>query len=254
MTATFFVATSIAAVLSATQGIPQSALDLAESTRADSTRLLASKPMPKTVAVAKSVSGSTSGPRVESAEPTIFGEPVGAAPSAVPLPDPALWSTPAPTVPIPVAAAWPMNLPGDFLADSIVVEKGNRRLTLYYRGVAVRKYRVALGRNPVGDKVSIGDYKTPEGVFWIVGRNPFSKFYKSLEISYPDSSHAANAAKLGVNPGGNIMIHGLPLHQAKLGASHVLTDWTEGCIAVTNDEVDELWRAVEPFAVIEIKP
>ena len=186
MTATFFVATSIAAVLSATQGIPQSALDLAESTRADSTRLLASKPMPKTVAVAKSVSGSTSGPRVESAEPTIFGEPVGAAPSAVPLPDPALWSTPAPTVPIPVAASWPMNLPGDFLADSIVVEKGNRRLTLYYRGVAVRKYRVALGRNPVGDKVSIGDYKTPEGVFWIVGRNPFSKFYKSIEISYPE--------------------------------------------------------------------
>ena len=253
MTATFFVATSIAAVLSATQGTPQSALDIAESTRADSTRVHASKPMPKTVAVAKSLSASMFGPRVEPAEPTTFGEPAPA-PSAVPLPDPALWSTPAPTVPIPVAATWPMNLPGDFLADSIVVEKGNRRLTLYYRGVAVRKYRVALGRNPVGDKVSIGDYKTPEGVFWIVGRNPFSKFYKSLEISYPDSSHAANAAKLGVNPGGNIMIHGLPLHQAKLGASHVLTDWTEGCIAVTNDEVDELWRAVEPFAVIEIKP
>jgi murein L,D-transpeptidase YafK len=157
-------------------------------------------------------------------------------------------------VPIPAAAAWPMDLPGDFLADSIVVEKGMRRLTLYFRGIPVRRYRVALGKNPVGDKVSIGDYRTPEGTYWIVGRNPFSKFYKSLEISYPDSAHADRAARMGVNPGGNIMIHGLPPHQAKLGSSHLLVDWTEGCIAVTNDEIDELWRAVEPFAAIQIKP
>ena len=147
-----------------------------------------------------------------------------------------------------------MELPGDFRADSIVVEKGERRLTLYYRGFAVRKYRVALGKNPVGDKISIGDFRTPEGLFYIIGRNPQSKFYKSLEISYPDSAHEQRAWKLGVSPGGNIMIHGLPPHQAKLGAAHALADWTEGCIAVTNAEIDEMWRAVEMGAVINIKP
>ena len=109
--------------------------------------------------------------------------------SAVPLPDVPLWSTPVPTVPIPVAANWLAEMPGAFRADSIVVVKSERRLTLYYRGAAVKRYRVALGRNPVGDKVSIGDYRTPEGVFTIIGRNPESKFYKSFAISYPDEAH-----------------------------------------------------------------
>jgi hypothetical protein len=223
-------------------------LDLADGARADTTRAHASKPMPKTVAVAKTVSASLS--ISTAAAPA----PAGLSTSAVPLPDPPLWSTPTATVPIPGAADWPMELPGNFLADSIVVEKGERRLTLYYRGAAVKKYRVALGRNPVGDKRSIGDYRTPEGVYYIIGRNPFSKFYKSLEISYPDSAHEKRAAELGVSPGGNIMIHGLPPHQAKLGEKHVLADWTEGCIAVTNAEIDEMWRAVEMGAVIHIKP
>jgi hypothetical protein len=250
VTATLFVATSIAAVLSASQVSPQSALDLADGARADTTRTLTSKSLPKTVAVAKTASASSelsiaSAPPAAPPAPTTF---------AVPLPDVPLWSTPIPSVPIPGSAEWPMELPGDFLADSVVVEKSERRLTLYYRGVAVRKYRVALGRNPVGDKVSIGDYKTPEGVYWIIGRNPYSKFYKSLEISYPDSAHEARAAKLGVHPGGNIMIHGLPPHQARLGPAHVLADWTEGCIAVTNVEIDEMWRAVELGAIIHIKP
>lgn len=252
MTATFFVATSIAAVLSASQGGPQGVLDIADGVRADSTRAHASKPMPKTVAVAKTVSLPTSIPTAATPVPVLsaFGAP---ATSAVPLPDIPLWSMPTATVPIPVAADWPMELPGPFLADSIVVEKGERRLTLYYRGVAVRKYRVALGRNPVGDKVAIGDYRTPEGLFHIIGRNPFSKFYKSLEISYPDAAHEERAAELGVHPGGNIMIHGLPVHQAKLGAAHALADWTEGCIAVTNAEIDEMWRAVVDVAYIHIK-
>jgi hypothetical protein len=256
VTATLLVATSIAAVLSASQG-PQGALDLADGARADSTRAHASKPMPKTVAVAKtvSVSSSVSSPILAVAAPApATPAPAAAATSAVPLPDVPLWSVPTATVPVPVAAEWPTELPGDFLADSIVVEKGERRLTLYYRGVPVRKYRVALGRNPVGDKISIGDYRTPEGVYYIVGRNPFSKFYKSLAISYPDSAHEERAAELGVRPGGNIMIHGLPPHQAKLGAAHVLADWTEGCIAVTNAEIDEIWRAVQPWSTIQIKP
>jgi murein L,D-transpeptidase YafK len=172
----------------------------------------------------------------------------------VPLPDVPLWNNPVPTVPIPVAADWLAEMPGAFRADSIVVVKSERRLTLYYRGVPVKRYRVALGRNPVGDKVSIGDYRTPEGVFTIIGRNPESKFYKSFAISYPDERHWARADSLGVSPGGNIMIHGLPAHQAKLGAAHVLYDWTEGCIALTNREIDEMWRALGDGAHIEIRP
>jgi hypothetical protein len=253
VTATFLVATSIAAVLSASQGTPQSALDIADAVRADSTRAHASKPMPKTVALAKIV--SLASPIPTAAEPApVLSAPAASATSAVPLPDVPLWSTPTATVPIPVAADRPLELPGSFLADSIVVEKSERRLTLYYRGVPVRKYRVALGRNPVGDKVSIGDYRTPEGLYYVIGRNPFSKFYKSLEISYPDAAHEERAAGLGVSPGGNIMIHGLPPHQAKLGAAHALADWTEGCIAVTNAEIDEMWRAVVDGAYIHIKP
>jgi hypothetical protein len=246
VTAPLLVATSIAAILSTAQG-PQGALDVAEGVRVDSTRVRAYKPAPKAVPVSKT-------PIASSLVPTIDAVTPAAPSSAVPLPDPPVWSMPTATVPLPGKTAWAAEMPGDFLADSIVVDKSERRMTLYYRGVAVRKYRVALGRNPVGDKVSIGDYRTPEGTFWIVGRNPFSKFYKSLQISYPDSAHEARAGRLGVNPGGNIMIHGLPGHQAKLGASHVLADWTEGCIAVTNGEIDELWRAVQPYAAIHIKP
>jgi hypothetical protein len=240
VTASLLVAASIAALLGAPQSGAQGTLDLADAGRVDSTRTLATRTLPKHVIVLSSV------PTLAlAAAPTI---------SAVPLPEAPLWSTPIPTVPVPTGAVWPMELPGDFLADSIVVEKGERRLTLFYRGIPVRKYRVALGKNPVGDKISIGDYKTPEGLYYIIGRNPFSKFYKSLEISYPDSAHEVRAAELGVHPGGNIMIHGLPAHQAQLGAEHALTDWTEGCIAVTNSEIDELWRAVVLGAYIHIKP
>ncbi len=206
---------------------------------------------PRPIAVATAVAATRVDPAAASAA---SATPAVQATSAVPLPNPPVWSLPTPTVPIPVAADWPTELLGDFRADSIVVEKGERRLTLYYRGFAVRKYRIALGRNPVGDKVGIGDFKTPEGVYYIIGRNPASKFYKSLEISYPDSAHEERAWKLGTSPGGNIMIHGLPPHQAKLGSAHTLTDWTEGCIAVTNTEIDEMWRAVEMGAVINIRP
>lgn len=237
MTAALLVATSVVALLGV-QDAPQG-LDLAYVSRADSARPSAKSARP--VAVSSTV-------------PTPFASNPKPASAAVPLPDVPLWATPLPTVPLPKRAPWLSELPGDFLADSIVVEKSERRLTLYYRGFPVKRYRVALGKNPVGDKVSIGDYKTPEGLYFIIGRNPFSKFYKSLEISYPDSAHEVRAAELGLDPGGNIMIHGLPAHQSKLGAQHTLTDWTEGCIAVTNEEIDEMWRAVVLGAYIHIKP
>jgi murein L,D-transpeptidase YafK len=147
-----------------------------------------------------------------------------------------------------------VNISSAITADSIVVEKATRTLTLYQLGVPVRTYKVALGKQPVGDKVKIGDNRTPEGVFFIDFKKPESKYYKSLHISYPDVAHATRASKLGVAPGGDIMIHGLPAPFANLGAEHRTYDWTEGCIAVTNAEIDEIWRAIPMGAVIQIKP
>ena len=138
--------------------------------------------------------------------------------------------------------------------DSLVVEKSKRQLVVYYRGEAVRTYYVALGRSPVGDKQRIGDNRTPEGVFRIEGRNPNSRYHLSLRISYPDSAHRLRAAKLGVAPGGDIMIHGLPPEQAAFGPAHRDYDWTNGCIAVTNGEIEELWRVIRDGTPIQIKP
>lgn len=138
--------------------------------------------------------------------------------------------------------------------DSLVVEKGKRQLVVFYRGKAVRTYYVALGRNPVGDKLRIGDNRTPEGLFYIEGRNPNSQYHLSLRISYPDSAHRVRSAKLGAQPGGDIMIHGLPASQEPFGAAHRDFDWTNGCIAVTNREIEELWRVIRDGTPIQIKP
>jgi murein L,D-transpeptidase YafK len=139
-------------------------------------------------------------------------------------------------------------------ADSLVLIKSRRELVVYYHGDPVRTYFVALGRNPVGDKQRIGDNRTPEGLFFIEGRNPNSRYHLSLRISYPDASHRARAARLGVEPGGDIMIHGLPEEHAAFGPAHRDFDWTNGCIAVTNKEIEELWRVIRDGTPIEIKP
>lgn len=143
---------------------------------------------------------------------------------------------------------------GAIRADSIVVEKRLRRLTLFLDGQPVKRYEVALGRNPLGKKVQIGDFRTPEGVYYIEGRMPQSKFYRALRISYPDQLDRLRAQSLGLTAGGDILIHGLPNGREYIGASHRRTDWTEGCIAVTNQELDEIWDAVPDGAVIHIKP
>jgi murein L,D-transpeptidase YafK len=139
-------------------------------------------------------------------------------------------------------------------ADSVVVEKATRRLTLFFQGMPLKSYIVALGRNPVGDKVKIGDNRTPEGVFHIATRNATSKYYRSLRISYPDVAHQQRADAMGVSPGGDIMIHGLPKGKEQMGGLHRKTDWTEGCIALTNAEIDEIWSLVPDGVPIQIKP
>jgi len=140
------------------------------------------------------------------------------------------------------------------VADSIVVEKEKHTLSLYQAGFLVRTYRVALGRDPVGDKVRIGDNRTPEGLFHIDYKNPQSKYHMALHISYPDAAHEARARAAGVAAGGDIMIHGLPSAYADLGEKHANYDWTEGCIAVTNAQIEEIWRAIPRGAPIQIKP
>jgi len=158
---------------------------------------------------------------------------------------------PISSLPAPFAIKMRMKM---VVADSMVLDKSDRELTLYFRGVPLRRYSVALGKNPVGDKIGRGDGRTPEGLFYIESRNAQSKYHLALRISYPDVAHRDLAARRGVAPGGDIMIHGLPAAFASVGALHRQQDWTEGCIAVTNDEIEEIWRAIPNGARILIQP
>lgn len=139
-------------------------------------------------------------------------------------------------------------------ADRIVVLKSERTMTLQRKGVTLRSYRIALGGSPVGPKRRQGDQKTPEGLYRISGRNPGSRYHRSLRISYPSGDDRRRAASLGVPPGGDIMIHGLPNGWSLAGSAQSLIDWTLGCIAVTNEEIEEIWDLVPDGTPIEIRP
>jgi murein L,D-transpeptidase YafK len=145
-------------------------------------------------------------------------------------------------------------LPRGTRADLVVVDKSERRLTLMRSGRAIRSYRVALGPNPVGHKEQQGDGRTPEGRYVIDWRNAKSAFHRSLHVSYPNARDRTAARRRGVDPGGAIMIHGLPNGLGALGAAHAETDWTLGCIAVTSVEIEEIWRVVRDGTPIDIVP
>jgi len=139
--------------------------------------------------------------------------------------------------------------------DRVLVEKSERRLVLLKNGKPVKEYKVALGGKPKGPKRREGDMRTPEGVYTLDWRNPESKFYKSLHISYPNQSDLQKAEELGVDPGGMIMIHGEhPMMALRNIYRRVANDWTEGCIAMLNEHIDELWQLVEDGTPIEIRP
>lgn len=140
------------------------------------------------------------------------------------------------------------------VADLVVVIKSKRVMFLIREGKIIKTYKVALGKNPVGKKKIQGDGKTPEGRYFIIDRNPNSNFYKSLRISYPNERDLEEARMLGFHPGGDIMIHGLSKKVEFLGKYHIIEDWTDGCIAVTNEEMDEIWRLVPDGTPIEILP
>jgi murein L,D-transpeptidase YafK len=139
-------------------------------------------------------------------------------------------------------------------ADRILVEKSARRLTLFYAGRKLKEYRVALGFSPVGPKQHEGDGRTPEGKYTIDFHKSDSAFHRALHISYPDAADTARAAEAGVAPGEDIMIHGLPNGFSALGPAHRLRDWTAGCIAVTDSEIDAIWASVADGTPIEIRP
>ena len=145
-------------------------------------------------------------------------------------------------------------LPRTAVANRVVVEKGARTLSLYSDGKLLKTYRIALGKNPVGGKEQQGDGRTPEGVYVIDFRKPDSRFHRALHVSYPNAEDRRRARERGVRPGGDIMIHGLPNGMGALGSAHRLRDWTDGCIAVTNDEIEEIWRVVPNGTRIEIRP
>jgi murein L,D-transpeptidase YafK len=139
-------------------------------------------------------------------------------------------------------------------ADKVVVSKKDHTLELFDHGTLLKKYKVALGGEPAGRKERQGDHKTPEGIYVLDRRNEHSQFYRSLHVSYPNAEDRARAQQAGANPGGDIMVHGLPNGFGWLGSSHRMRDWTDGCIAVTNEEMDEIWRTVPDGTPIEIKP
>ena len=138
--------------------------------------------------------------------------------------------------------------------DRIVVEKAQRKLSIFRASKKLKTYRVALGRNPIGAKEQEGDGKTPEGIYTIDYRNPNSDYHLALHISYPTEQDNVRAAARGVNAGFDIMIHGLPNGRGWIGATHRQKDWTAGCIAVTDEEMDELYRVVPDGTTIEIRP
>ena len=160
-----------------------------------------------------------------------FSGPANAAPNAV-----ALWA--------------PLK------ADRLVVLKGERRLVLMRGDRVMKVFRVALGRYPKGHKTRRGDALTPEGTYTVDYRldSDKSKFYRALHISYPNRQDRDRARQMGVDPGGQIMIHGLPTKWSARDVGHPRQDWTQGCIALTNREMDEVWQMVDDGTTIEIHP
>jgi murein L,D-transpeptidase YafK len=139
-------------------------------------------------------------------------------------------------------------------ADLVIVHKSQRTLQLMHQGHVLKTFRIALGPDPAGPKRQEGDGRTPEGVYVLDWRNPNSSFYRAIHISYPRKGDETHAVRWGVRPGGLIMVHGLPNGVTPDRIGHPSVDWTNGCIAVTNEEMDEIWARVEDGTTIIIYP
>ncbi len=140
------------------------------------------------------------------------------------------------------------------VADFVLVDKSDRELHLMQDGEVFRTFRIALGIRPNGHKQREGDFRTPEGRYWLDRRNPDSEFFLSIRVSYPNASDRARASERGVNPGGQIMIHGQPNVPTKSEAYYRTQDWTNGCIAVSNSDMIDIWLMTGERTAIEIRP
>jgi murein L,D-transpeptidase YafK len=139
-------------------------------------------------------------------------------------------------------------------AERIVVEKSRRKLTLYRADGVVREFDISLGANPIGPKRAAGDSRTPEGQYYVDFKNLYSNYYLSVRLSYPSPADIAESRRLGVDPGGNIMIHGMPNGVPWPYTGYAGRDWTDGCIAVSNAAMQEIWLAVREYTPVEIRP
>jgi len=146
------------------------------------------------------------------------------------------------------------KLPNNIQIDNILVYKAKREMLVFSNGKLLKSYKISLGRQPIGAKEFANDKKTPEGIYSISSKNPNSGYHKSLDISYPNISDLENARRLGKSAGGDIKIHGIKNGIGFVGKFHRQFDWTLGCIAVTNREIDELYKAVKVGTRVEIKP
>jgi murein L,D-transpeptidase YafK len=140
--------------------------------------------------------------------------------------------------------------------DQVVVRKSDRKMELIQDGKVVREYQIALGDRPWGHKVERGDERTPEGDYVLDWRNPNSRFHKSIHVSYPKAQDIRFASSRGLDPGDMIMIHGQPkyIRSVKVKAEYQDRDWTDGCIAVQDQDMDEIWRSVRYGTPIKILP
>lgn len=145
-------------------------------------------------------------------------------------------------------------LPDGTRADLVIVSKADRMLNLYRGAELLRSYEVSLGGDPIGPKRREGDGRTPEGRYVLDYRKADSSYHRALHVSYPSSEDRAAAKAEGVDPGGLVMVHGLRNGLGLIGRLHTVADWTDGCVAVTNREIEEIWRVVPDGTPIEIKP
>lgn len=155
-----------------------------------------------------------------------------------------------------VTTAMPgVSVTGEFpVADKVLIEKSERKLHLLKNGVSFRSFDIALGIRPVGDKMQEGDFMTPEGTYRLDSRNSQSDFFLAIHVSYPNQQDRRNAKRIGVNPGGAIMIHGQPNSPTKSEVYYRTQDWTNGCIAVSNSDMIDIWLMTTDDTLIEIRP
>ena len=154
-----------------------------------------------------------------------------------------------------LVAGLPAVSAGEFpIADLVIVEKDKRKLHLIRDGEPFRTFDIALGIRPIGDKQQEGDFRTPEGRYLLDSRNPNSEFFLSIHVSYPNQQDRREARSMGVDPGGAIMIHGQPNEPSRSEAYYRTQDWTNGCIAVSNSDMIDIWLMTGENTPIEIRP